>query len=40
MQKVDGMTLYDFQKDYVNIKLEHAKYFAAEALIMLETLHK
>ena len=40
MERVDGMTLYEYQKDRVNIKLEHAKYFAAVALVMLETLHK
>ena len=40
MEQVDGMTLYEFQKEQLCIKLDHAKYFAAVILQMLETLHK
>ena len=40
MEPIEGMTLYDFQKEQVCIKLEHVRFFAAKTLILLEYLHK
>ena len=40
LEPIEGITLYDFQKDQVCIKMEHVKFFAAKTLVLLEYLHK
>ena len=39
MEPIEGVTLYELQKEQVCIKLSQVKYFAAKALLMLEYLH-
>lgn len=40
MEPIVGMTLFEFQKEQVCIKLEHVKFFAAKTLVLLDYLHQ
>ena len=40
MEPIEGITLYEFQREKVYIQLEHVKYFAAKILLILDYLHQ
>ena len=40
MEPIDGLTLSEYQKEQVCIKLEDVKFFAAKALVLLDYLHQ
>ena len=40
MEPIKGITLYEFQREQVCIKLELVKFFAAKTLVMLDYLHQ
>ena len=40
MEAIEGVTLHDFQKHQVCIKLEQVKFFAAKTLVLLDYLHQ
>ena len=39
MEPIEGITMFEFQREQVCIKLEHVKYFAAKTLVLLDYLH-